>query len=44
MNALFYVTLCFHVLQRNILETITQWGQKKYCVRINLGTVLVNKV
>ena len=28
VNALFYMILCFHVLQMNILETITLWGQE----------------
>lgn len=34
--------LYFDVLQMNILET--ECGQEKYCVRKNLGTVLVNRM
>ena len=40
VNALFYMILCFRVLQMNILETISLWGQEQYCLRINLGAVL----
>ena len=43
VNALFYMILCFHVFQINILKTVMQWGQERYCVHVNLGTALVNK-